>query len=183
MTEGLDLTLLLISIAAPIGALDVIYYHIYKFRLARRPESWNETKTHIGRGLMLAIVTVILMMYRPTGLWFWLIAGLFVVDLVNSNVDAYLERDSRAALGGLPRLEYVIHITGSTSMGAIAAAFLIQGWSLGALPTELGPRPTELPLPLAINCVAVAVGATLLAAYEAVVMASSMRQHRARAGA
>jgi hypothetical protein len=172
-TGGLDLTLFLLSIAAPIGAIDVLYFHIYKFKLARRPESRAETMTHIARSLMLAPVLIVVVMFEPTGWWFWALAALFVIDFVNSAVDAYLERDSRAGLGGLPRLEYIIHIVGATLMGAVAASFLIRGWHLGGLETALAPRAAAAPLLMQINAVAIAVSSVGLAAYETAVLLRS----------
>ena len=178
MTEGLDLTLLLISIAAPIGAIDVVYYHIYKFRLAQRPDSRAETRTHIVRSLTLGALVLVITLYRPTGLWFWAVAALFVLDFANNAVDAFLERDSRADLGGLPRVEYVIHIAGATFMGAVALSFVARGWSLGGLETSLAPRLVEVPAPMKMNAVAIGLGALALAAYEALAMAASARRRR-----
>jgi hypothetical protein len=41
------LTLYLFSILAPISGFDVLYSHIYRFKLAQRPESWREKLKHI----------------------------------------------------------------------------------------------------------------------------------------
>ena len=173
MTDGTHLAILLISIAAPIGAFDAIYYHIIKFRLASRPESRAETRTHIARGLVIGIAVLLLAHFEPRGLWFWAIAGLFAVDFFNSAIDAYLERDSRASLGGLPRLEYIIHLTGATFMGAIAVVFLTRGWHLGALETALVAPSQPLPAFMKINALAIALGSFALAAYEAAILIRS----------
>jgi hypothetical protein len=165
--EGLNLPLLLIFIVAPIGAIDVLYYHVYRFRLARRLESWAETSTHVVRSLILGLGTLLLV-YQPAGLWFWFVAALFALDFVNSAVDAFLEQDSRASLGGLPRLEYVIHVIGATFMGAITVTFVIGGWQLAGLDTALDPR--DVPMLMKLNAIAVSAGAFALAGYEAGVM-------------
>lgn len=173
-TEGLNLPLLLILIAAPIGGFDVLYYHIYKFRLARRPESRAETRTHVLRSLILAAVAAILALGVPTGLLFWAVAGLFGLDVINSAIDTFLERDSRADLGGLPRLEYVIHMIGATLVGAIAATFITRGWDLGF--ADSGLAAADIPGFMQVDGLLVAGVAFLLAVYEAAVMVSSGRR-------
>jgi hypothetical protein len=171
--EGMNLTLLLISIAAPVGAFDVLYFHIYRYRLASRPESLAETFTHVLRGAIFGAVALTLTLYEPRGLWFWLVGGLFVLDFVNSLVDAFLERNARSAFGGLTRLEYVLHVAGATFMGAIALAFLVRGAPAASLATELASRQLAVPPPMAIGGYLTALGALVLAAYEAAVLATA----------
>ena len=52
----MKLTLFILLTAGPIGATDVIYFHLYKFRLYARPQSFREELTHIGRGTVIPIL-------------------------------------------------------------------------------------------------------------------------------
>ena len=168
MFDDQTLTLVLLGIIAPVGAIDAVYFHLWRFRLAQRPESRAETVTHISRSLILGIVAVTLAFYDPRGAWYFAIAGLLAFDFVNNVVDAFLEGDSRKDLGGVPRAEYVIHIAGATWVGAASLAFVGIGWQHAFAPTEL--VAVSLPPMLVGNMVLVGVGSFALAAVEAALL-------------
>jgi hypothetical protein len=157
---------LLLSIAAPLGAIDILWFHLYRFRLYDHPSARCETVTHILRGLLFAVGAFVLARYRPEGAWFWIIAALFAADFVNNVCDVLVEQKSRTPFGGLPRLEYVIHIVGSTFAGAVGLAFVATSWSTATLPTAL-TRADGVPLWLAWNGTAIAAGALMLTIFEA----------------
>src|SRR5687767_9934232 len=101
----------LLMLAALLGAVDVGYYHLYKFRLYQRPESVGEELTHLARHLLFIAMTIVMVLEleaAPT-----LLPALFILDLANSSADVLLERRSRASAGGLPSLEYLVHILAS----------------------------------------------------------------------
>lgn len=136
-TEPMFLPLVLIMIIAPLGAIDLIYFHIIKFRLFERKESQFETLVHIIRNILFGTGAFVLLFYRPHGLWFWIIGALFLIDFLNSIVDVSIENNSRKTLGGLPTPEYIIHTVGSTFAGAITIAYFIQGWDFRNFQTGL----------------------------------------------
>ena len=174
----LNLTIILISIVAPIGAIDVFYYHIYKFKLASRPESWAETWTHILRSYLLGIGTLFLVFVKPQGIWFWIIGFIFVLDFINNLVDGYLEYQSRKGDGGLPQIEYMVHIAGATGMGTIAISYFFLAWEQKDLANELVPVGNSIHHLLRINLFLIAVGSFLLGTYELVVMQLSKSKLR-----
>ncbi len=141
-----DLPLLLLIIVAPIGAIDILYFHLWRFRLYDAPTARGEMITHVIRGVVFVTIAALLALGRPVGVWFWVVAALALFDFVNTLADVYLERDSRAPMGGLPRAEYMVHIIGETFAGGVAVAFLLTGWAGRLLPTALAPatRPTWL---------------------------------------
>ncbi len=159
-------TLALIFAVGPIGLFDVIYFHIYRFKLAQRPESTAETITHILRGILMATLILVLVSYRPQGMWFWAVGGLLALDTLNSFIDVFLEPKSRQELGGLPRLEYIIHIGGAFSMGAITFSYFAMGWHLQELPTELVCMSGIMPEFTYYNGLLAAAFTLLLGAYE-----------------
>ena len=172
-----DLPLWILSIAAPLGAFDVLYFHMYRFRLHDRPASWAETATHVLRGLLIGGFAFLLANYQPQGAWFWLGAALIVGDTLNNIADVVLEPKAREALGGLPPAEYLIHVVGATVSGLIGATYLLAFWPMAALPTALAPA--ALPAWLAVNGNLIAFGAVAIALTEATLMARSMLRARA----
>jgi hypothetical protein len=93
-----------------------------------------------------------------------------------------LEPRSRAPLGGLPPLEYAIHIVGATASGLIAGVWVIGAWPLAELPTELAP-PGEVPAWLAMNGHALYAGAAAMLIGEGALLIRAMLRARATAPA
>lgn len=137
LLDSTMIPLVLTMIVAPLGAIDILYFHVLKFKLYDRADSRLETVIHIMRGILFSAGAFILLNYKPAGAWFWITGLIFILDFVNSIADVAIENDSRRTLGGLPSLEYVIHTIGSTFAGAIAVSFFISGWEYRLLPTEL----------------------------------------------
>ena len=164
--------LLLLCVVAPLGAFDVLYFHIWKFRLHARRSSHAETATHIVRSVLIGSLALTLARYEPRGAWFFVVAALLVLDFANNLLDVWLEDASRADLGGVPRPEYLIHIVGSTAGGAVTASFIILGRHLAALPTGL--HASALPGWLVWNARSVAVGAFAMAILESCLVVRAM---------
>jgi hypothetical protein len=129
--------ILLMLLASPLGAFDVLYFHIFKFRLYARPESRTETLTHLMRSILFLASLILLVLYEPHGVWFWAVGSLFVFDFINNLADVYLEAQSRKQLGGLPLAESMIHIVGTTFAGAISISYFVLGARFSHLPTAL----------------------------------------------
>ena len=134
-----DLALFILMVDAPIGAIDVIYFHLWKFRLYQRPESVREEITHILRAFLVPAAAAILLLGRPQGMWYWAVAALFALDTANSLLDVLVEPGSRAPRG-VPLPEIAVHFLGTTSMGAAWAAFMWGGWETRFAPTAIAPR-------------------------------------------
>jgi hypothetical protein len=160
------LPLLLMSIAAPSGAVDVIGFHLWRFRLYSAPSSRAETVTHLVRGATFAATAYLLATYRVGGAWFWIVGFLFAFDFVNNVVDAVLEPRSRAAAGGIPPAEYVIHVIGSTFAGATTIAFFLTAWTNRHLPTALLAHDASIPAWLSLNGRVLAGMSTVLTLFE-----------------
>lgn len=153
-------TLVLLLAMATIGAVDGTYYHTLKFRLFERPSARLETLTHIVRALSLAGALWVLAHRIPVGGWYWAMVALFTLDLVVDVVDVLLEPRSRAPLGGLPPLEYLIHMISIALSGGAWATFVLAGWAMRHEPTAL--VPFDLPWWLLWYARIVAVGALLM---------------------
>lgn len=130
-----DTTSLLLA-ASMIGAIDVFWFHLWRLRLYRQPASSAEEATHLaGYAAFIAIAAALLSADNPHEVR-GLVLGLFTIYLVVTAADVLLERSSRSPLGGLPSLEYLLHVLVVFGIGGAAATFW---W---ASSTETG-RPLE----------------------------------------
>jgi hypothetical protein len=109
--------------ASMIGAFDVLWWHVYKFRLYDQPGSVLEEVTHLVRyALFLAIAVTLVTVDEPRDVQ-WFVVALFAADVAVTIVDVLAEPASRAPLGGLPGLEYLVHILATFLLGGAAATF------------------------------------------------------------
>lgn len=174
--------LAIMSVVAPLAAIDVLYFHLYRFRLYSHRASQLETVTHLMRGLLFGVAAFVLTHGEPHGAWFWVITGLVVVDFGNNLADVILEPRSRAPLGGLPPLEYVIHIIGATASGLIAGVWVIGAYPLARLPTELAP-PGDVPGWIAANGHVLYAGAAAMLIGEGTLLIRAVLRARVTAAA
>src|SRR5687768_17395285 len=137
----MKIALWILLIAGPIGAIDVVYFHLWKFRLYSRPQSRAEEVTHLVRGLAVPAVFAALLLGRPQGTIFWLVTAVFFIDTLNSLIDVMIEPKSRASLGGVPPAEIAVHFIGTTMLGAAWAMFMFDGWTTRNAPSALVPWP------------------------------------------
>ena len=176
-----DLALAILLTAGPLGATDVIYFHLWKFRLFERPESVKEELTHIARGVLVPAATGLLLLGRPSGLWFWVVAALFAVDALNTLLDVMFEPASRAPRI-VPPAELAVHFTGTTLMGAAWAVFMVAGWDARLGPTAIVPRGESfLPAWSLLLGYGALVGAFALVAFEATLFARAVIRRRSLA--
>lgn len=124
-----------------LGAVDLFYFHIWKYRLHTRPESRYEHKLHMAFAFLM-VPLAYLLYYQNFGGWaLW--AGLFFViaALTTEMLDVFSEGDSRASLGGLSTGEYSTHVA-TTILKVASFAFMFASkpaaaWDLSS-PVMLG---------------------------------------------
>ena len=109
-----------------VGAVDGLYYHLIKLRLHERAESRNEHVAHSFRALLLP--PTLWVAFVATGLApagrLGLLLALIATDFGVAIWDVVLESKSRRALGGLPHVEYFVHVA-ATAAHSAAEAFVI----------------------------------------------------------
>jgi hypothetical protein len=157
--------LVLMSVASPLAVVDVLYFHIYRFRLYRHPGSAGETVTHLVRGVIFCSIALLIVYFEPRGAWYWVIAALVALDFANNVADVLLEPRSRATLGGVPPLEYLIHVVGASLSGAAGGGWLVAAWPLANRATALA-RASELPTFVTVGGVVLSIGGLLLTSFE-----------------
>ena len=129
------------------GATDITVFHVIGHDLRSRPESRAELITHFMRGPTYAILFFVLPNFTLDGAWFIALLALLVIDALISVVDFWLEPDSRRSAGGLPRGEYLLHVTLAGLFGALVAVILLDRSSHLDAPTALQwvPRGEGVP--------------------------------------
>ncbi len=120
-----------------LGAADILFFHTLTQRLHGHRPARAELVTHFLRGPTYALLFLGVPNFEFHGAWFWGLAALLAFDLAISVADFWLEPESRRALGGLPRGEYLLHVLIAMCFGAL----LMASWN------EAGPgrsAPTAL---------------------------------------
>jgi len=122
MNSSLETTLMILAVVGTIGAIDVLYYHLYRFRLYSQPGCVAEEVTHLLRNAIF--IAILLVCMQPANeSWSRVMFFLFAADMGNSVIDVLLERKSRAGLGGLPSGEYLVHILSTFGTGVAVASY------------------------------------------------------------
>lgn len=140
-----------------LGALDIAFYHAVSHGIRSHPDARHELIVHSLRGPTYATLFVVVPNIVCGGALFWLLIAVYVIDLVISIVDFWLERRSRAFLGGLPSGEYVLHILIAMAFGALVAATFYEGYGWTLEPTGFVYRPAPVPALVRVVMAAMAV--------------------------
>lgn len=99
----------LLLLFAVLAFYDGVYLHLLRYRLHAHPESRTEHVMHTIRALLFPPLLYFLYL-SPGSIGFAVGVGLVLADVLTLGVDAYMEKDSRAFMGGLPRWEYILHL-------------------------------------------------------------------------
>jgi len=119
-----------------VGAVDLFYFHIWKYKLHTRPASRYEHKLHMAFSFLLIPVGFLLYYKDFGGYALW--AGVFFViaALATEMLDVFSEGDSRADIGGLTTAEYSLHVAATilkvASFAFIFAAKPLAAWNLSS---------------------------------------------------
>src|SRR5688572_4517285 len=104
------LSFVFLSLFMALGAVDLFYYHIWKYKLHTRPESRYEHKLHMAFAFLMVPVALLLYYQNLGGIGLWAAAFFVVAALCTELDDVFSENDSRASLGGLSTGEYALHV-------------------------------------------------------------------------
>ena len=119
-------TILLLAFAL-LAIIDGLYLHIFKYQLFNYKESKFEHLTHTIRAILFPLIVYFLFVTQNCLTCFYLGILLVVIDIVVLGIDAYVEKDSRSFMGGLPRWEYMLHLfVNGFHFASIAVFFAIK---------------------------------------------------------
>lgn len=109
MEMALFTACILLTLFAGLAFYDGVYLHLLRYRLYARSESRTEHLLHTIRALLFPPLLYFLYL-SPGPAGFLVGVVLVLADVLTLGADAYLEKDSRAFMGGLPRWEYILHL-------------------------------------------------------------------------
>src|SRR5207237_2521016 len=135
----------LLLMAGVLGAFDVAWFHIYRCRLAQRPECQREVLWHTVRHSIYASQFLWVANFRFHGGALALLAVLYVADITIAWGDVLEEHRSRKEQGGLPRGEYFMHVLLSLLIGAYLMTVAQTVWPDRLLPTAIVLDPPPVP--------------------------------------
>lgn len=107
---GLFIATILLLAFALLALYDGFYLHIFKYELFKHRESQFEHLTHTLRALLFPLIVYFLFLVQNSNFSFYLGSFFVLLDLVILGIDAFVEKDSRKFMGGLPRWEYILHL-------------------------------------------------------------------------
>jgi hypothetical protein len=156
-----------LALFAILGIYDGLYLHIIRYKLHTHLESRLEHLTHTVRALLFPGILYTLMLHPDDIMLFWLGMALVAADMVVLMIDAFMEKDSRAFMGGLPRGEYMLHLMVNGFHFATVAVLLATQLDLSgnelAFKYEMATGPNaEFLRWLALNLLPGAVGMGVL---------------------
>ncbi|MDR7211513.1 hypothetical protein [Flavobacterium piscis] len=93
-----------------LALFDGVFLHLYKYRLHEQKESKFEHLTHTIRAVLFSCILYSLFIRIENNSMFFIAMTLVFLDIITLMADAYVEKDSRKFMGGLPRWEYIIHL-------------------------------------------------------------------------
>ena len=116
--------IILLAVFVILALFDGLYLHLIRYRLHEHEESRNEHISHTIRAVLFPIILYVLYLGNSDGA-FYIGMVVVIVDLLVLAADAYMEKDSRAFMGGLPRWEYILHLMVNGFHFASIAVFIV----------------------------------------------------------
>jgi hypothetical protein len=156
----------LLLVVGHLGSFDVLYFHIYKCTLARRPECHKEVLWHTIRHLIYACQFLVVANLRFHGWALLFLAALFASDVYVAWSDVWEETASRRSQGGLPRGEYFMHIVLSLLAGSYLLLVLQTVWPDRLLPAGVIVQPPHVPALLRLYMNVMGVTALMAFSYD-----------------
>lgn len=143
METGFIISSFLLISFAILAVADGFYLHIFKYQLHNHKESTTEHLMHTIRAILFPAIVYFLFVLQdcPTGFYVGIL--LVIIDIMVLITDAFLEKDSRIFMNGLPHWEYILHLLINGFHFASIAVFLtmklhIENNHIGVLPDLSG---------------------------------------------
>lgn len=137
-----------------VAGFDGIYFHLYKYKLYARQDSFYEHKMHTISAVLFIPVVYFLFGANFSGLLLWLGVLFILAESYIEIADVLSEKDSRASLGGLSSGEYATHVVAITLRAAAIALALaakpLSAWDLSA-PLVANQQYSPVVLSTALN--------------------------------
>lgn len=136
MEVALIIATVLLALFVILALFDGLYLHLMRYRLHEHEESRNEHISHTIRAVLFPIILYVLYLGNSDSAFYFGMA-LVTIDILVLGADAYMEKDSRAFMGGLPRWEYILHLMVNGLHFASIAVFIVIKVKLNKMGVEL----------------------------------------------
>jgi hypothetical protein len=124
---GFLISTILLLVFALLAIIDGFYLHIFKYQLFNHKERKFEHLTHTIRAILFPLILYFLFITQSCLTSFYLGILFVVLDIIVLGIDAFVEKDSRSFMGGLPRWEYILHLfVNGFHFASIAVFFAIK---------------------------------------------------------
>lgn len=110
MEIAIIISSLLLILFAVLALYDGFYLHILKYQLFNQTESKTEHIIHTIRAVLFPAILYFLFLKQDSNASFLIGITIVLLDIIVLAVDAFVEKDSRHFMGGLPRWEYIVHL-------------------------------------------------------------------------
>lgn len=110
METAIIISSLFLVLFAILAFYDGFYLHIFKYQLHNREESKTEHITHTLRAVFFPAILYFLFLEPDNHTSFVIGLTIVILDILVLGYDAFIEKDSRQFMGGLPRWEYIVHL-------------------------------------------------------------------------
>lgn len=107
---GFLISIILLLAFALLAIIDGFYLHIFKYQLFNHKESKFEHLTHTIRAILFPLIVYFLFINQNCMTSFYLGILFVLTDILVLGIDAFVEKDSRSFMGGLPKWEYILHL-------------------------------------------------------------------------
>jgi hypothetical protein len=145
----------LLLVNGVLGAVDTLWYHEHKARLAWHPERYRtELRLHAARDAVYAVLYGTIGWWAWSGIWAGVLAALLATDIVITLVDFVVEDRTR----GLSAGERVLHSTMAILYGAMLMRLVPELVDRMGQPSVLWAGPTAVPVELAALATLFGVG-------------------------
>jgi hypothetical protein len=118
------------------ASFDTFYYHIHTFKLYLYPDTRREHLVHTIQSCIVPFLVPPLFIVNASGLLLWAAVAIAAAHIGVSYWDASEEMDSRKRFGGLPKLEYCVHLFAEILKGAMLVLLFLpkppEAWSPAA---------------------------------------------------
>ncbi len=155
----MNAALILLLVNVIFGAWDTLWYHEYKTRLVHHLASTRpELRLHAARDGVYTCLYGSLAIYRPQGLYVYIVGAMLVAEIMITLTDFVVEDRDRGAIGGMVAGERILHTLMAIVYGAMLT-FLIPELISGArLPTALVINDAWVLLRLGAGVAAIGIG-------------------------
>lgn len=124
MEAAIIITSILLILFSILALYDGFYLHIFKYKLHNHSQSKTEHYVHTIRAVFFPLILYFLFLKQDSTISFVIGLTIVILDILVMAIDAFIEKDSREFMGGLPRWEYMLHLFVNGFHFASIAVFL-----------------------------------------------------------